>query len=72
MLDFHQYVARHGESGVQAIIESLERFEGTLPGPAAPLEERWNALMYGHPLFDRCFPRRRHDLISETCLSESI
>ena len=47
MLDFDTYVARHGEFGVQALIERLERYEGirTSAELALSLEERWNAVM---------------------------
>ena len=46
MLDFNTYVSRHGEFGVQAIIERLERYEGIRSGLlVSSLEERWNALM---------------------------
>jgi hypothetical protein len=45
MPDFEQYVARHGEFGVQAIIERLERYEGIRSRIGVPLEERWAFLM---------------------------
>lgn len=45
MLDFDIYVARHGEFGVQAIVETIERKEGIRYAEVLPLEERWNALM---------------------------
>jgi hypothetical protein len=47
MLNFETYVARHGEFGVQAIVETIERREGIRPTSDAPLslEERWNAVM---------------------------
>ena len=45
MLNFETYVARHGEFGVQAIIERLERYEGIRSCGTVPLEDRWNALM---------------------------
>jgi len=45
MLDFDKYVARHGEFGVQAIIERLERYEGIHGRIGTPLEDRWNELM---------------------------
>lgn len=45
MLNFDSYVARHGEFGVQAIIETIERQEGIRRTEALPLEARWNALM---------------------------
>lgn len=45
MLDFDKYVARHGEHGVQAIIERLERYEGIRASISTSLEDRWNLLM---------------------------
>ena len=45
MLDFEMYVARHGEFGVQAIVETIERKEGIRYADVLPLEQRWNALM---------------------------
>ena len=45
MLDFDTYVARHGEFGVQAIVENIERKEGIRYAEIVPLEQRWNALM---------------------------
>lgn len=51
MINFDKYVARHGEFGVQAIIERIERYEGIRASIDAPLplEERWNALMRSPP-----------------------
>jgi len=55
MLDFETYIARHGEFGVQALVERLERYEGIRSTIVVSLEDRWNALMandsaplYGH------------------------
>ncbi len=45
MLDFDTYIARHGEHGVQAIVERIERVEGLGSRVLLPLEARWNALM---------------------------
>jgi hypothetical protein len=47
MLDFNMYLARHGEVGVQTIIEQIERREGIASSveTALTLEERWNAVM---------------------------
>ena len=45
MLDFNAYMLRHGEFGVQAIIERIERNEGIRARATLPLEDRWNALM---------------------------
>jgi hypothetical protein len=49
MLDFDTYVARHGEFGVQAIVENIERKEGIRYAEVLPLEERWNVLMQNAP-----------------------
>ena len=45
MLDFDTYVARHGEFGVQALVERLERYAGVRPSIAVTLEDRWMAVM---------------------------
>jgi len=45
MLDFDTYIVRHGEFGVQAIVETIERKEGIRHDEILPLEARWNALM---------------------------
>ena len=47
MLDFNQYIARHGEYGVQALVEQIERTAGIHSNVEAPLplETRWNAVM---------------------------
>ena len=45
MHDFHTYVVRHGEFGVQAIVERWERYEGIHAGIDASLEERWNGFI---------------------------
>lgn len=45
MLDFHKYLMRHGEFGVQSIIEQIERVEGIRSRTDVPLESRWAALM---------------------------
>jgi len=39
MLDFDRYLMRHGEFGVQAIIEGVRH------NRIIPLEDRWAALM---------------------------
>ena len=49
MLDFDTYVARHGEFGVQAIVETIERKEGIRHAEVITLELRWNALMKDFP-----------------------
>ncbi len=45
MPDFDEFIMRHGEFGVQAIVERLERVEGVCGEKLLPLEQRWNALM---------------------------
>jgi hypothetical protein len=49
MPNFETYMNRHGEFGVQALIERLERYEGIHPNLSFnhSLEARWNALMVG-------------------------
>ena len=47
MLNFDQYVAKHGEYGAQAIIEQIERVSGirnNIETPL-PLEVRWHIVM---------------------------
>jgi hypothetical protein len=48
MLDYEKYLARHGESGVQDIIEKIERREGRDHNRNIPLEDRWYVLI-GNP-----------------------
>jgi hypothetical protein len=43
--NFENFVARHGEFGVQAIIERIERYEGLASARGTSLEDRWNVLM---------------------------
>lgn len=45
MPDFNEFVMRHGEHGVQAIVERLERYENVRFSGHASLEQRWNALI---------------------------
>jgi hypothetical protein len=45
MLNFESLVARHGEIGVQAIIERIERNDGVRARGDVSLEERWEAVM---------------------------
>jgi len=44
MPDFESFLARHGEFGVQAIVECVEQQEG-IRASGLSLEERWNALL---------------------------
>ncbi len=46
MIQFDKFVARHGESAAQAIIENIERFEGVKAQYILSLEERWQRLMH--------------------------
>jgi hypothetical protein len=50
MLSYETYISRHGEIGVQAIIEKLERYEGAVGNREHSLEERWKALMADRPV----------------------
>lgn len=45
MLDFDSYISRHGEHGVQAILERIERAEGLRFCVSTSLEARWKAVM---------------------------
>jgi hypothetical protein len=53
MPNFDDFVVRHGEFGVQALVERIERYEGIRPIYGASLEERWNAVMNEHSATDR-------------------
>ncbi|MDD3183477.1 MAG: hypothetical protein PHD48_11845 [Alphaproteobacteria bacterium] len=46
MPDFHKYLMRHGEFGVQYFIELAERYNGIVANTNLPLEERWVAVMF--------------------------
>ena len=45
MATFENFIARHGECGVQAILEQIERYEAVWPVVGASVEERWKALV---------------------------
>jgi hypothetical protein len=45
MMEYDKFMARHGEHGMQAIIERLERYEGIRANILLSLEERWAFLM---------------------------
>ena len=45
MPNYIEFMMRHGEFGMQAIIERIERQEGIVINRDRPLEERWDALM---------------------------
>lgn len=44
MPEYNQFMMRHGEYGVQDLIERLERYEGVVANSTLPLEQRWMAL----------------------------
>lgn len=43
--DFCRFLSRHGEAATQAILETLERYEGIRTRSCWPLEERWKYAM---------------------------
>ncbi|MDX2027929.1 MAG: hypothetical protein SFW62_04780 [Alphaproteobacteria bacterium] len=45
MLQFDQFIARHGEAVAQALLENIERFEGVRADLASSLEDRWLRVM---------------------------
>jgi hypothetical protein len=45
MVNFEAYIARHGEFGVQALVERWERYQGIRVSIDTPLEARWVAFM---------------------------
>ena len=45
MANFESFMARHGEIGVQAIIETMEKNAGQPTRSDVSLEERWDAAM---------------------------
>jgi hypothetical protein len=45
MIEFEQFVARHGEILAQALLEDIERREGIHGQFFSSLEERWTAVM---------------------------
>ena len=49
MPTFETYVTRHGEFGVQALLEKLARYDGVRFGVDVSLEERWKILMAPAP-----------------------
>jgi hypothetical protein len=55
MLQFEQFVAKHGEVVAQAILENLERYEGIRSNTAAPLKQRWENLFLRHPHIETRF-----------------
>lgn len=45
MTQFEQFVSRHGEPAVLAILENWERHMGVRASVTEPLSKRWAALM---------------------------
>lgn len=45
MPTFDDYLMRHGEYGVQDLVERLERYEGIVANTNLPLEQRWGMVM---------------------------
>ncbi len=52
MLQFDQFVARHGEIAAQALLENLERFEGIRSNTAIPVQQRWEKLVLRKPAME--------------------
>jgi hypothetical protein len=52
MLDFERWIARHGECGVQAMIESIEIREKIALREGCSLEERWCAVIRQQPVIE--------------------
>ncbi|MGE0109165.1 MAG: hypothetical protein AB7S81_05290 [Bdellovibrionales bacterium] len=40
--DFNVFVSRHGEVGMQALLENWERYQGIPANHLMPLEARWD------------------------------
>jgi len=49
MPSFYEFMMRHGECGVQAIIDRIVRYEGICFAETMTLEDRWAALMQAAP-----------------------
>jgi hypothetical protein len=45
MPDYHKYLMRHGEHGVQDLVERMERYQGIKREELLPLEQRWLIVM---------------------------
>lgn len=45
MMQFETFMSRHGEQGVQAILENWERYRGIRRSDPMPLERRWEIFM---------------------------
>jgi hypothetical protein len=52
MSNFENFIARHGECGVQAILEQIERCEAVWPAVGSSVEERWKILVEAGPRTD--------------------
>jgi hypothetical protein len=49
MPNYTEFMMRHGEFGVQRVIEQIERAEGIVARKQDTLEQRWAALMKSAP-----------------------
>jgi hypothetical protein len=58
MHDFDSYVARHGEFGVQAIVERWERYQGIRVSIEVSLEARWAVFMGNDNFPPACIQQR--------------
>ena len=45
MPNYREFMMRHGEHGVLAIVEQIERVEGIRAHVGQSIEDRWDALM---------------------------
>jgi hypothetical protein len=52
MLNFESWIARHGEYGVQAMIESIENREKIALREGSSLEERWRVVIGQPPVIE--------------------
>jgi len=56
--DFETFLARHGEIGAQAILETLERREGVRSLSTTPLADRWAIMMRDMSSQNHCNQRQ--------------
>jgi hypothetical protein len=49
MPNYKEFMMRHGEHGVQILVEQIERAEGVIARQQISLEQRWTALMQNVP-----------------------
>ena len=45
MPNYTEFMMRHGEHGIQALVEYIERCEGIVFDVSVTLEDRWNYIM---------------------------